>query len=229
MNTLITELDKSLKTQINNWGWSALLRGLVTLLFGGLVLVYPTTSMAVLTLFFGWFCLFEGLFLIFGAFTQTRDKSSFWATFLGGLLGILIGALVLWQPEYAVAYIVFFVAIWALMRGVTEIILAIEYRKIMPHMWLTIFTGILTAVLGIGLMWNWNVGAYVLIMYVGVVAVLIAIALLVLAFKLFTHKPLTSQIQAYANQQAQQINQQIQQFNNQQGNANNANIGNNKP
>jgi uncharacterized membrane protein HdeD (DUF308 family) len=196
MNTLSTDFDKSVKTTAKNWGWSALLRGLVTLLFGILVLVYPASSTTVLILFFGWFCLFEGLFLVFSSLTQTRDKSTFWTSMLGGILGILVGVAVLWQPAFAAAYFVFFVAIWALMRGVTEIVLAIEYRKVFHHLWLNIFTGLLTALLGIALMWDWQVGLSVLISVVGIFSVMIGFTLLILAFKLFSTKTPTNAIEA---------------------------------
>ena len=80
--------------------------GVVSILFGILVLVWPGISLAILVIMVG-----------------------IWAIIIGGALSILFGILVLIWPGTGVVSIIWIIGIWAIVWGITLIILGVQLRK----------------------------------------------------------------------------------------------------
>ena len=71
--------------------WLVLLQGIVALVFGILLLVYPVGTLAVLVVFLGIYWLINGIFVLASLFS---DRTDLWWKMLVSVLGILAGILV---------------------------------------------------------------------------------------------------------------------------------------
>ena len=80
-----------------NW-WVLLLRGIAAILFGALTFASPGISLTSLVLLFGAFCLADGLMAAWTALSNRKQKENGWLLLIGGLLGIGVGLLTIFQP-----------------------------------------------------------------------------------------------------------------------------------
>src|SRR5262245_64104617 len=71
-----------------------------------------------------------------------------WALILRGVVGIGVGVLILSRPLESVAAFALVIALWALIDGVVRIVHAFDLRPVIPHWWVMLLAGIVSAVFG---------------------------------------------------------------------------------
>lgn len=167
-----------------NWGWMGV-RGVVAVLLGLTVLVWPGPSLAALVILFGAFLLVDGVTaLVYSASGGRTSRGNAWPLVLAGLAGIG-GALVTFMwPQITVAMLIWVVAFWAILRGVLEIIAYVGLRQVFKSSWLLGVSGALALVFGVILLAWPAVGLRVLAWIVGVYAVLAGGVFLGLAWRM---------------------------------------------
>ena len=113
---------------LRSW-WSYLIRGVIALLAGILLLAWPASTVKVLVIIFGVFALVLGVFDSVFAIVLATQKEKYGLMLFGGLVSILIGALLVANSgtrDFTVAVIVVFLALWAIIMGFMEFISAFE-------------------------------------------------------------------------------------------------------
>ena len=166
-----------------NW-WVVLLRGLVAIFFGVLTWAKPGISLAALVLVFGGFALADGVLALWAAVTGRRHHEDWWVLLLEGLVGIGIGLLTFFAPGLTALAILFYIAVWAIARGVLVILTAIRLRHVIRgELWLML-AGLASVVLGILLMARPGEGALALLWLIAGYAVVFGVLLVMLAFRL---------------------------------------------
>ena len=104
--------------------------GAVSILFGILVLVWPGISLAILVIMVGIWAIIIGIIQIVASVRHRAVPHSGWVWgIIGGALSILFGILVLIWPGTGLVSIIWIVGIWAIVWGITLIILGIQLRK----------------------------------------------------------------------------------------------------
>ena len=165
--------------------WRALaLRGLVALLFGLVVLFWPGLVLTVLALLFGLYAAVDGV-ITFVPALRTPDRGPQRTLPLAeGAVGIVAGLVaVLWSGLTA-SGLVYVIAGWALLTGVLKILTAVLLRAEVENGWLLAGSGALSAFFGIILVVLGGSDVPFLAPFIGVFAVVVGLALVVLAFRL---------------------------------------------
>ncbi|HXY32407.1 MAG TPA: DUF308 domain-containing protein [Gemmatimonadaceae bacterium] len=80
---------------------------------------------------------------------QSAYRRTWWSLVLRGLLALALGIFILWRPVDSVASFALFIAIWALVIGIVEIVRAIELRSLLSHWWLLLISGLVSVAFGI--------------------------------------------------------------------------------
>lgn len=163
--------------------WSLMLvRGIVSLIFGALIIFYPVLSLRLLIIFFAAYVLVWGLF---NTFYALRDRQPHWKfMLLEGIFGILIGAVMLMMPKLSAIMVLYVVAVWAVLSGIMQLAIAIKWRKhIQNDFWLGL-AGILGILFGILIVVYPHDGILAIAWLFGVYVILAGIALIILGFKL---------------------------------------------
>lgn len=80
---------------------------------------------------------------------QSAYRRTWWSLVLRGLLGIALGAIILWRPIESIATFALVIAIWALFNGVVQIVHAIDLRAVFPQWWVMLIGGIVGVAFGI--------------------------------------------------------------------------------
>lgn len=164
--------------------WSLFLRGLLALVFAGFTLAWPGLSLDVLITFFGVFTLISG-FTAIGAAVQTWNRQSKpWALLLNGIISILAGLIAIFRPFLALEAIIYVVGAWAIIMGITEIMLAIELRKQIANEWMLILGGVISILFGLSLLIFPFGGLLAAVWLIATFAIIYGIVLIALAVRL---------------------------------------------
>ena len=131
-----------------HWGW-VLAYGIVTLLAGIAVLVWPRETLLVVAVLFGIHLIFSGMFR-FVAALATEDLTGGTRVLLA-LLGVMSVIVGLWAVRHALitllALIVFLGIFWVI-NGAIEVFTALSHRESRERGW-TVAMGLLSVVAGI--------------------------------------------------------------------------------
>ena len=173
-----------LETMVKRW-WLISLRGLVALVLGIVLLVLdPLAAAELLILFFGIYALVDGIIaLVVGIINRPPHRDRGWLI-AEGIIGILAGIAILLAPMLAGIIIIYFIAFWALLTGILEMIFSIAEWKYIPGAWMILVTGIISVLLGGLILANVVAGAVLLVIIVAVYLVLFGLLLMLLGFSL---------------------------------------------
>ena len=167
--------------------WLVTVRGVLALLFGLLALFSPYIVIFSLITFFAFFAIISGFFILTLAFLGETDNKGL--RILEGLIFLGAGIVVLLNPVSALGGIMIFIAAWAILSGLIQIIGAIKLRKVISNEWFMILNGVISVLFGIVLAGNLVTSAGVMLMIFGAFAILSGIFMIILSFKIKSYKP----------------------------------------
>lgn len=169
--------------------WLVLLRGLAAIAFGVLAFIWPGLTLVALVLLYGIYALADGLVALYAALSGGGAVSRWWLLF-AGLLGLAAGIVTLVWPGMTALVLLVFIGVWALVRGIFEIIGAIQLRKVIDDEWWLIASGFLSVVFGIVVLVAPGAGALALVWIIGTYAFLFGCLLIGLSLRLRSHRPI---------------------------------------
>jgi uncharacterized membrane protein HdeD (DUF308 family) len=169
----------------SNW-WLEVLRGVAAIIFGILAFAWPGITLLTLVLFWGAFALVDGVLAIIAAVKGGNPMPRWWLAIVG-LAGLAAGALTFLMPGLTALVLVTFIAVWAIVLGVMEIIGAIKLRKEVQGEWLLILNGVISVLFGLVLLWRPVTGALALVWIIGAYAIILGVIYVMFGLKLRKH------------------------------------------
>ncbi|MEO8211169.1 MAG: DUF308 domain-containing protein [bacterium] len=167
--------------QIQKKWWLLLLRGILLLIFGIIAIMSPEIVLGTLVLYIGFVALFSGLFLIIEGIAIKSDDRGM--RILEGILSIIFGLVFLINPGFIFSFTMYFIAFWAIIGGIMQIVYAVRLRKEINNEWIAILNGVITLIFGIFVLINIFAAAVALTIVFGFFAIISGILMIVLAFK----------------------------------------------
>jgi uncharacterized membrane protein HdeD (DUF308 family) len=145
--------------------WKSVLSlGVLTVILGAAVLVWPGQSIVVAGILFVVYLLASGIAQVIGAFTVNSPTASRVMQFISGALSIALGVFALRDYDDGAAA-VWLLALWIgvgfIFQGVSETVLAISFKELPERGWY-IFLGVLTVVAG-AVMLVWPISSIVVL------------------------------------------------------------------
>jgi len=183
---LLHELSK-------HW-WLLLLRGIAAIVFGVLAFIWPGLTLLTLVILYGAFAIVDGVLALAAVFGRTGPDVPKWWLVLSGVLGIGAGLITLFWPGITALVLIIFIGAWAIVRGIMEIIAAIQLRKEIEGEWLLILAGALSVLFGLGVLIYPGAGAVALAWLIGIYAIAIGVVMVMLAIRLRKHHTAISAI-----------------------------------
>ena len=166
-----------------------LIRGIASIVIGILAIAWPGITIAVLVGIFGAYAIIDGITNLFIGFSRARAEDRSWAHVVQGLVGIGAGVLAFLWPGITALALVFFIAAWAVVTGVFEIVAAIRLRKIIKDEWLLSLRGTLSVAFGLFVFAFPGAGAVGIALVLGTYAVAAGLILVMLAIRLRSRLP----------------------------------------
>ena len=165
-----------------NW-WLLLVRGLVAIVFALLTWAQPGVSLAALVLVFGIYVLADGPLGVWSAIAKRRDNRHWWLLLLWGLVGIVVGVMTFIMPGITGLVLLMYIAAWAMITGVLQIVAAIRLRKEIKGEWLMILSGLVSVAFGVLLFLQPGAGALAVAWIIAAYAFIFGVLMVLLAFK----------------------------------------------
>jgi len=159
--------------------WVLLLRGILLIIIGLLAFVSPLTWV----IFVGIYILIDGITMLLSGFSDQPAGQSRWPLLILGILGLVAGLIILWNPELGGVTLTFVIAAWAVVGGILTIISALRVRQEIDNEWWLVISGILAIIFGILVFTNVLAGILTIAWVFGVFAIVVGILSIVLAFR----------------------------------------------
>lgn len=171
------------------WALITALRGVLVLLAGLYALIWPAQALTILVLLGGALLLVDGVLGLWSLTFGGAKTGNFWFDVVHNVLAIITGILILISPILATLLatwlLVYIVAFQAIFVGVMEIVVVVREREHYARIWPVVLSGALYVLFGIALIFAPMIGALVMVILGGILAILFAFALFGLAWRMW--------------------------------------------
>lgn len=107
--------------------WVLAILGVIAIVFGLVVLVWPHLTLAILIIMFGIFALAGGVTGIVGSIVSAaRHHPRWWIHLIQGVISLVIGILLFTYPGMTLLFLLYFVGLWALLTGILQLATGIQ-------------------------------------------------------------------------------------------------------
>jgi uncharacterized membrane protein HdeD (DUF308 family) len=160
-----------------------IVRGVVAILFGIVLLLWPGISLGTLVLMFGAYSLVDGVVAISTAATSARKGERWWLV-LHGLAGIAAGVVAfVWTGLSALA-LLYVIGTWAIVLGTVEFAAALSGRGDGSDRFMLGLHGVLGVAFGVVMWWRPGAGALALITLIATFAIVTGVMRIATAIQL---------------------------------------------
>ncbi|MGZ5398271.1 MAG: HdeD family acid-resistance protein [Mycobacterium sp.] len=159
--------------------WVLLLRGILLIIIGVLAFVSPLVWVT----FVGIYMLIDGITMLMSGFSDQPAGQSRWPLVILGILGLVAGLIILWNPALGGITLTYIIAAWAVVGGILTIISALRLREEIDNEWWLVLSGILAVIFGILVFTNVLAGILTIAWTFGIFAIVVGILSIVLAFR----------------------------------------------
>jgi len=180
---LETHLQEGERLLARIWKVTAL-RGVVSIAFAVVVLVWPNVGLTALIALVAAFALATGVTTLAGALTvPMRPSNRAWVGF-EGLVGVAAGVAVVVWPNLSAVALVYAIAAWAIAVGVIELALALTLPLSGGRSVLLLLSALVTGFFGVVMFARPGAGAIALLALIGAFALITGITQIAYALEL---------------------------------------------
>jgi uncharacterized membrane protein HdeD (DUF308 family) len=124
-------LTQFLLATVTTGGWRVLtiIGGVLAIAAGIAALVWPEPTLVVVSVFGAWYLLVRGAFDVGISLSHTHVRG-WWMGLIAGIIAIALGAWAIGNPDRSVLLFVTIVGIWAIFKGVTDLMAAFAFRDV---------------------------------------------------------------------------------------------------
>lgn len=170
------------------WAWITGLRGALMVIAGLYALIWPAQALTIIVIAGGALLLIDGVLGLWSLTFGGAKTGNYWFDVVRNVLAIITGVLILISPMIAtivaVTFIIYFVAIQAIIVGAMEIWIIYRERASYARIWPVVLSAALNILFGVALLFAPLLGAIVLVVVGGVLAIFFGVALIGLAWQL---------------------------------------------
>ncbi len=162
------------------WVWA--IRGVLAILFGLLTFAVPGMTFTLLVILFGIWAIVDGITHLSLAFRSAAEHKGLHAT--EGVIGLAAGLVAFFFPLTTGIVLLYIVAAWAVLAGITRILLALHLHESASREWMVGLSGGVALLFGIILFLFPTIGALAVALWVGIYAIVAGVIFLGLAMRM---------------------------------------------
>jgi uncharacterized membrane protein HdeD (DUF308 family) len=175
-------LREAMRETVKRYSLWYLLQGVLMVVAGVLALVYPLLASVTLIYLLAWVLIISGAVQAIGLI-GARHVPHYWLQLISVVLAILIGVLLLRQPESGLLIMTLLLIVFFMVEGISKVIFALTIRPF-PNWGWVFASGLVGIVLGVYLLMNIPVSAeWVLGALLGIQLICEGVALAYLAWQ----------------------------------------------
>jgi len=175
-------MREAMRETVKKYSLWYLLQGVLMIVAGILALVYPLVASVAMVFLLGWILIISGVLQGIGLI-GARDVPHYWLSLISAVLAIVIGLLLLRQPDSGLLVMTVLLIVYFMVEGISKVIFALTIRPF-PNWGWVMASGIVGIVLAVYLWANMPVSSeWVLGILLGILLVSEGVALAYLAWK----------------------------------------------
>jgi uncharacterized membrane protein HdeD (DUF308 family) len=159
--------------------WMLALRGVAAILFAVCAFFWPGITLFALVILFGVYALADGIMAL-----AVGARARWWGEMVFGLIGVAAGVITIFRPGVTGVALLMFIAAWAIIRGVLEIVAAIRLREEISNEWWLVLAGLLSVAFGVAMIMYPGAGALSLLWVIAAYSLIMGIMMLAFSFRL---------------------------------------------
>jgi len=183
---MATESKNVLSQLLSDIWWLVLLRGILAVLLGIILLTDPGVALMIILIYIGVFWFIDGIFTVLASVKGRKHQADWGWGIFSGVISILAGLAVFSQPLMAAilttTFLVYLVGFMVIVSGISAIVSGFRLRKT-SNEWSMILGGVLAVLIGILLIFQPLMTTFTVMMFIGFLAMIAGISLIVFAFK----------------------------------------------
>jgi uncharacterized membrane protein HdeD (DUF308 family) len=168
-------------TYFSRW-WIWAIRGVLAILFGVLAFAVPSVTFALLVILFGIWAVVDGITHLSLAFHAGTEHKGLHVT--EGVIGLAAGLVAFFFPLTTGVALLYIVAAWAVLSGVTRILLALHLNDSPTREWMVGLSGALALLFGIVIFIYPIAGIVAVAVWIGIYAIIAGVIFLGLAVRM---------------------------------------------
>jgi uncharacterized membrane protein HdeD (DUF308 family) len=139
-------MREAMRETVKRYSLWYLLEGVLMVVAGLLALVYPYIASVTLVFLLGWILVISGVLQGIGLI-GARDVPHFWLQLISVVLAILIGVLLLRNPDAGLLIMTVLLIVFFMVEGISKVIFALNIRPFMGWVWVFL-SGVVGILLG---------------------------------------------------------------------------------
>lgn len=157
---------------IGSWGWEVI-KGIVGLAIALIIFLNPAEAITAIATYLGVLAIIAGLVLVILSLIR---KESFWQLFFGqGLIFAFIGLLIVSYPRVTASLLIFLVGLFITLLGIIQLSAWLRLREIRASRTVSLFTAIISILVGATLLFNPFEGAVLATVIMGIYALIFSL------------------------------------------------------
>jgi uncharacterized membrane protein HdeD (DUF308 family) len=181
MESVVDRAAKVSRTEVKKLRWAIGLHGLASVVFGVMILAWPSISVVALTIVFGAYTFATGIVDFGTAFTSQGKEARGWLI-LRGILGIGVGVVVLVWPSISALALLYVIGFYAVALGVLFIFASFELPVDGRQTAWMILSGLVAIMFGIVIFAKPGAGALAVLALIAAFALVTGVSELVISF-----------------------------------------------
>jgi len=187
-SALAEAIGQLIESAAARWA-SFVIRGIITLSFGIIFLVYPTSTLDTFTRLFGAFFIIDGVFCLLAVALLCRSGAtcSLWSPYaFASFISLVIGGGTVAYPEMTTASYFIILGVWFLLIGLSELSIACILRKGLSNAstGFMVFGGVLYVIFAIVLLSKPSAVASTLTRIAGIIVILFGLEVIFVGVEL---------------------------------------------
>lgn len=132
-----------------------IISGAAFLIIGIILMIFPATSLTIISKIAGAVMLISGIIRLIGYFSKDLYYLAFQFDFALGILSILFGAVVFFKPAFIISAIQLFMGAFVLVNGLFALQTAMDSKKFgMKYWWVMLILSIISSLFGFAMIIN---------------------------------------------------------------------------
>jgi len=165
----------------SNW-WFLALNGIIAILFGLLVFIYPEQTVEKLVFFFGLIIFLSGLALLGTAIIKINKEKKTGLLLFESIATVTVGVIIMIFPQHSLKFFFILIGVWAVILGIVQLVMLINTKGQFAGKNLFLFNGLLTLAMGVLLFFDPYSIADFLVRLIGIFSFVFGCVLIYLAF-----------------------------------------------